>query len=124
MTQSHVVWRTTKGCSYVPSPVVSGEYFLVAADNGIASCFVADTGERVWMERLGNHYSASLIEANGLVYFLADDGELKIVRPGRQLEVVAVNQLGEYCFASPAVSQGQLFLRSEKHLVCIGSPGK
>lgn len=122
VTKSHVVWRTTKGCSYVPSPIVSGEYFLVAADNGIASCFVAATGERVWMERLGSHYSASLIEANGLVYFLADDGEMKIVRPGRQLEVVAINQLGEYCYASPAVSQGKLFLRSEKHLVCIGSP--
>ena len=122
VTNSHVVWRTTKGCSYVPSPIVSGEYFLVAADNGIASCFVADTGERVWMERLGNHYSASLIEANGLVYFLADDGEMKIVRPGRQLEVVAVNQLGEYCYASPAVSEGKLFLRGEKHLYCIGPP--
>jgi hypothetical protein len=120
VTQSHIAWRTTKGCSYVPSPIVSGEYFLVAADNGIASCFVADTGERVWMERLGKHYSASLIEAGGLVYFLADDGEMKIVRPGRELEIVAVNQLGEYCFASPAVSQGQIFLRGEKHLYCIG----
>jgi outer membrane protein assembly factor BamB len=120
VTQSHIVWRTTKGCSYVPSPIISGEYFLVAADTGIASCFVADTGERVWMERLGKHYSASLIEANGLVYFLADDGEMKVVRPGRELEIVAVNQLGEYCFASPAVSQGQIFLRGEKHLHCIG----
>jgi outer membrane protein assembly factor BamB len=122
VTNSHVVWRTTKGCSYVPSPIVSGEYFLVAADNGIASCFVAGTGERVWMERLGSHYSASLIEAGGLVYFLADDGEMKIVRPGRQLEIVAVNQLGEYCYASPAVSQGKLFLRGEQHLVCINPP--
>ncbi|NLF67597.1 MAG: PQQ-binding-like beta-propeller repeat protein [Candidatus Anammoximicrobium sp.] len=121
VTDSHIVWRTTKGCSYVPSPIVSGDYFLVAADNGICSCFVAATGERVWMERLSSHYSASLIEANGLVYFLADDGETKVVRPGRQLEVVAVNPLGEYCYASPAVSQGQLFLRSEKHLVCIGN---
>jgi len=122
VTQSHIVWRTTKGCAYVPSPIVSGEFFLVAADNGIVSCFVADTGERVWMERLGKHYSASLIEADGLVYFLADDGEMKIVRPGRELEIVAVNQLGEYCFASPAVSRDQMFLRGEKHLVCIGAP--
>ncbi|HPM79424.1 MAG TPA: PQQ-binding-like beta-propeller repeat protein [Candidatus Anammoximicrobium sp.] len=122
VTHTHVAWRTTKGCSYVPSPIVSGEYFLVAADNGICSCFVAATGERLWMERLSSHYSASLIEANGLVYFQADDGEMKIVRPGRQLEVVAANPLGEYCYASPAVSQGQIFLRGEKHLYCIGQP--
>jgi outer membrane protein assembly factor BamB len=122
VTDTHVVWRTTKGCSYVPSPITVAEYFLVAADNGIASCFVADTGQRLWIERLGKHYSASLVEANGLVYFLADEGEMKIVRPGADLEVVALNQLGEYCYASPAISNGQMFLRGEKHLYCIGKP--
>jgi hypothetical protein len=122
VTDTHVVWRTTKGCSYVPSPIVSDRYFLVAADNGICSCFIAETGERLWMERLAKHYSASLIEARGLVYFLDDEGVTKIVRPGPQLEIVAENPLGEYCFASPAVSNGQIFLRSEKSLFCIGPP--
>ena len=120
VTESHIVWRTTRGCSYVPSPIVSGDYFLVAADNGIVSCFVADTGERVWMERLGKHYSASPIAANGLVYFPADDGEMTLVRPGRELEIVAVNPLGEQSYASPAASRGQIFLRGERHLFCIG----
>ena len=119
VTDTHIVWRTTRGCSYVPSPIVVGDCFLVAADNGIASCFVAATGERLWMERLGSHYSASLVEANGLVYFLADDGEMKVVRPGAALDVVAVNRLGEHCFASPAVSNGQMFVRGEKLLYCI-----
>jgi hypothetical protein len=54
------------------------------------------------------------------VYFLADDGEMTIVRPGEKLDVVAKNKLGEFCYASPAISQGQLFLRSEKSLFCIG----
>ena len=122
VTDTHVVWHTTKGCAYVPSPIICGEYFLVAADTGIASCFVADKGERLWMERLGVHYSASLVTAGGLVYFLADDGVMKIVRPGPQLEVVAVNPLGESCYASPAISRGQLFLRGAKHLFCIAEP--
>ena len=72
------------------------------------------------MERLGKHYSASLVTAGGLVYFLADDGITKVVRPGPKLDVVAENPLGEYCYASPAISQGQIFLRGEKHLYCIG----
>lgn len=120
--QDQIVWRTTKGCSYVPSPIVVGKYFLVAADNGTGSCFEARTGERYWQERMGKHYSASLVAAGGQVYFLADDGITKVVRPGEgpQMEVVAENALGEYCYASPAISQGKLFIRGEKHLYCIG----
>ncbi|MFT5524822.1 MAG: outer membrane protein assembly factor BamB [Pirellulaceae bacterium] len=119
VTDTHVVWRTTTACSYVPSPIISGNHFLVAADNGVCSCFEATSGERLWMERLGKHYSASLVEANGLVYFAADDGIVKVVRPGAKLDVVAENNLGEYVFASPAISNGQLFIRGENHLFCI-----
>ncbi len=120
VTKTHVAWHTTKGCAYVPSPIVVGPYFLVASDGGIASCFQCATGKRYWMERMGSHYSASLIAAGGAVYFLADDGRTKIIRPGPQLEVLADNPLGENCYASPAVSQGHIFLRAEKHLYCIG----
>jgi outer membrane protein assembly factor BamB len=115
-----IAWRTTKNCSYVPSPVLCGEHLIVAADNGIASCYHARSGELLWTKRLGKHYSASLVTAGGLVYLLADDGEMKVVRPGPKLDVVAENPLGEYCYASPAISQGQIFIRGEKHLFCIG----
>ena len=123
VTDTHVVWHTQKGCSYVPSPIASrdGKYFLVVSDEGIASCFEASTGKRHWMERIGPHYSASLVLAGGLVYFLADDGTMKLVRPGGELDVVVENPLGENCHASPVISQGQLFLRAEKHLYCVGN---
>ncbi len=120
VTDTHIVWRTTKGCAYVPSPIVEGEYFLVVSDKGIASCFVAETGERVWMERMGPHFSTSLISAEGLVYFLCDDGTMTVVRPNREFDVVAKNELGEETFASPAVSQGQIFIRGVDHLFCVG----
>lgn len=120
LTDDYIPWRTKRNCSYVPSPIVEGQYFLVAADNGIATCFVAETGETAWVQRLGVHYSASLVSANGLVYFTADDGITKVVRPGPTLDVVAENKLGEYVYASAAISQGQLLLRGEKHLFCIG----
>jgi len=120
VTDTHIVWRTTKGCSYVPSPIAAGEFFLVASDGGIASCFDAASGRRHWMERIGRHVSASLVSAGELVYFLDDDGITKLVRPGERFEQVADNPLGEYCFASPAISQGNLFIRSEAHLFCIG----
>jgi hypothetical protein len=119
ISDSHVIWRTTRNCSYVPSPIVMGEYFLVAADNGVVSCLAAESGELHWVERMGKQYSASLAACNGLVYLIADDGETKIVRPGKTVDLVAENQLGENCFASPAISGGRLFLRGEQHLYCI-----
>ena len=115
-----IVWRTRKNCSYVPSPIVCGNYLLVAADDGIATCYEAASGKLQWTARLGKHYSASLVTAGGLVYFLADDGLMKVVRPGPKLDVVAENPLAEYCYASPAISRGQIFIRGEKHLFCVG----
>jgi outer membrane protein assembly factor BamB len=119
VTKSHVLWTTSKGCSYVPSPISIGPYFLVVADNGVASCFMAKTGKRLWMERLPGRHSASIISANGLAYFLSDRGVMTVIKPGPKFEVVAQNNLGEETNASPAIYNGQIFLRGDKHLFCI-----
>lgn len=121
VTKTHVVWHHTRGASYVPSPVLVGDYFLLVSDGGIASCFEAKTGERLWQKRIGLRFSASAVTAGGLAYFLSDDGAMTVLRPGVKFDRVAVNELGENSYASPAVSGGQLFLRAEKHLFCIGS---
>ena len=60
----------------------SGDYFLVVADNGVASCFVAETGERHWRERLPGGHSASIIAANGLAYFISDEGIVSVLKTG------------------------------------------
>jgi outer membrane protein assembly factor BamB len=120
VTQTRIVWRTTKGAAYVPSPIVAGDWFLVVSDSGVAHCFEAATGTILWTERLGEHH-ASLVSANGLVYFLGDNGVMNVVRPGPVFERVAQNDLGEGTFASPAISQGQIFLRGNQHLFCIGT---
>ncbi|MFT5467975.1 MAG: outer membrane protein assembly factor BamB [Verrucomicrobiales bacterium] len=125
VTDSHVRWHETVGASYVPSPIAIGPYFLVVADNGVASCFVAETGEKLWRERLvttgrGGH-SASLISANGLAYFVSDGGVMTVVKPGKELDIVAQNELGEKMSASPVVYDGKLYLRGHEHLFCIGS---
>jgi len=121
VTDTHVLWQKDRDCSYVPSPIAFGPYFLVVADNGVATCFEAKTGKSCWRERLGPHYSASLVSANGLVYFLSDKGVMTVVKPGEELDIVARNELGENTYASPAISNGQIFLRGDKHLYCIGT---
>lgn len=120
VTETHIAWRHTKGAGYVPSPVAVGEHFLIVTDGGVASCLECDTGKRLWTERLGTHYSGSLVAAAGFVYFTDDAGLTKLVRPGPQLDVAAECPLGEACFSSPAVSQGNLFFRGEKHLIAVG----
>jgi hypothetical protein len=120
VTDTHVVWRTTRSASYVPSPVSIGEYFLVVSDNGVASCFIAESGERLWNERLPRRHSASVISANGLAYFLSDQGVMSVIRPGKEFDLVASSNLGEECNASPAIYDGQFYIRGDKHLFCIG----
>ncbi len=120
ITRTHVVWQKDRDCSYVPSPVVIGPYFIVVDDNGVLSCFEAKSGKRFWRERLRGRHSASLLSANGLVYILSDKGAMTILRPGEEFEVVGRNELGEETNASPVVSGRKLFLRGDKHLYCIG----
>ena len=124
LTETHIAWRERRGASYVPSPVVLGDYFLIVSDAGIASCFDAAKGTRHWMERLGGGHSASAITANGLAYFVSDRGITTVIRPGKEFEVVAKNDLKESTSSSPAISQGQLFIRGHQHLFCIGAPSK
>jgi len=120
VTKTHVVWRDTAGASYVPSPIAIGDYFLVVADNGVASCFVAETGERHWRERLPGGHSASIIAANGLAYFISDEGIVSVLKPGPGFKVIAQSEVGENVYASPAVYGDQFFIRGEEHLFCIG----
>lgn len=121
VTESHVAWHSTQAKCYVPSPVLVGKHLFVADDRGTANLFDTESGDRVWQDRLGKHFSASLIAANGMAYFTADDGITKLVKPGEKMDVIHENKLGEYTFASPAVSNGQLFIRGEKHLFAIGT---
>jgi len=120
VTDTHIEWRTKENTSYVPSPIALGDYFLIVSDEGIASCYEAATDRRTWRQRIGPNYSASLVSAGGLAYFLSDEGVTTVVKPGEKYDAIAVNPLGEACYASPAISQGQIFLRAEKHLYAIG----
>ena len=116
---SHVKWHYTKADSYVPSPIACGDYFIIVSDGGIGTCYEAESGKIQWQERLGTHYSASLVTAGGLVYFLDDNGLMKVIKPGATLEVVAENKLAEETYASPAISQGKLLIRGTDSLYCI-----
>ena len=115
-----IAWRTTRGVAYVPSPIAVDDWFFITDDRGFAHCFDAKTGEILWEQRFGRQH-ASLVSAGGLVYFLNDDGVCNVVRASNKFELIAKNELGEKSYASPALSDGEIFLRGEKHLFCIAA---
>lgn len=120
VTASHVRWKTPRNCGYVPAPIIAGGRLLLTSDDGVANCYDTASGERQWMARAGGHYSGSPVAAEGLVYFTDDVGVTKVVKPGPEFAVVAENDIGEECYSSPAVSDGRIYFRGARHLVCVG----
>jgi outer membrane protein assembly factor BamB len=119
LTKSHVAWRSKRGSPYVPSPVCYGGYFYLVDDKGWATCLNAATGKQVWKERMGRSFQASLVAGDGKVYYTDLEGGVTVVKAGPKFQVLARNEVGEMVVASPAVSNGQIFLRGQKHLFCI-----
>src|SRR4029078_8053865 len=112
VTKSHVQWHVTKAQAYVPSPIAHDKYFFMVNHNGVASCWESATGKNQWTERLGRHHSASPVSAGGLLYFRDDEGTTYVLKGSNQFEVVSKNPLGDEAYASPAISDGQIFIRT------------
>jgi outer membrane protein assembly factor BamB len=121
ITTSHLVWSTPNGPD-VPTPVTDGKHFYIANDRGIMWCLDAKTGQEIWGQQriAAASYSASPVLADGKIYVTSEDGLTTVVKAGPKFEVLAENKLDEYTLSSPAISNGQIFLRTTKHLYCIG----
>lgn len=122
VTDTHVAWRASKGAPLAPALVVLSDELYAVNNAGIATCWDARTGRVHWQERIGGPHSASPIAGAGRLYFLAEDGTTRVVPAGREFSLLATNPLGEPAFASPAATEGALFLRTTRHLYRLGVP--
>ena len=118
VTESHVQWQTTKGAYYVPSPVCTDQFLFSTMTNGVVHCLDISTGSTLWEEKLGKQYSSAVL-ADGLVYMPNDEGQITVIKPGPTFVPVSTNSIGETMNAPPAISNGKIYLRGEKHLFCI-----
>lgn len=107
------------GASYVPSPIAANGHFYVVSDTGSLSCLETQTGKRLWKKKLARHVSASPVLADGHLYFVDDDAVTYVLKANAESAVLHKNKLDDECYASPAVSQGQIFLRGLHNLYCI-----
>lgn len=121
ITQSHKLFAFLNGPD-VPTPVTDGKYFYSVNDRGIVYCLDAKTGAEIYGgQRLKPAtYSASPVLADGKIYITNEEGLTSVFRAGPQFEVIAENPLNDYCLSSPAISDGQIFIRTTGHLYCFG----
>ncbi|MCH7824741.1 MAG: PQQ-binding-like beta-propeller repeat protein [Acidobacteria bacterium] len=122
----HVVWSVPRGGSYMVTPMVYGDYLYNLRNNGALSVFNARTGERMYQARLGagGGFSASPVAADGKVYFTGEDGDIFVLEAGPEFELLATNQMGEVCMATPAISEGMLLFRTQGHVVAVAAPAR
>jgi outer membrane protein assembly factor BamB len=121
VTETHLAWRAVRGGPHVPSPILVNDRLFIVSDTGVMTCLDADSGQLVWQERIRDQFSASPIEAGGLLYFPSESGVTYIVRAADHFELVAKNELGSPILASPAVAAGdRIILRTQAELLCIG----
>jgi len=118
-----VVWSQAKGNSYTPSPVIFDNKLYVLTDSGMISCYNARTGEPYYQQvRLPKPYNfkSSPVGANGRLYLASEDEDVIVLRMGEKYEVLATNTMTDQVFiATPAITGGEIFLRSKTRLYCI-----
>ena len=121
VTESHRLFSFEHGPD-VPTPVSDGKYFYVVNDRGIMWALDAETGEEIWgQQRVApGTYSSSPVLVDGKILVTSEDGVTTVVRSGPEFEILAENSLDDYSLSSPAISQGQIFMRTAGHLYCIG----
>lgn len=124
-TNAHIAWSKKRGGPYMPTPIVYGDYLYTCANNGTLTCYNAKTGEQIYRERLagrgsGYAFTASPVAADGKLYFTSEDGEIFVIKAGPAYELLAANAMGEVCMATPAISEGMIFIRGHQHVYGIG----
>ena len=118
--ESHVAWRVPTGAPYISSILYYEGLIYMANGNGIVAAVDAETGRRVWQDRIGGIFSASPVAGDGKVYLFSETGETVVLQAGRELHVLQRNDLGERVVSSPAVSDGRIFIRTDLSLVAVG----
>jgi outer membrane protein assembly factor BamB len=124
VTASHRLWQNRFGNPQrVGSVVAQGQRIYAVAEPGFPQCFDLQTGTEFWDQRrsLAGQVYGSLVHADGKLYATTTSGVTLVLAAGAKLQVLAKNDIGERVLASPAVSDGDIFIRSHKHLWCISS---
>ncbi len=124
VTHQNVVWLHKRGAPYVCSPLLYQGRLYVHNEQGILTCFAATSGRILYRKRLEGKFIASGVAGDGKLYLTNDAGMTFVIKTGDEFHLLAKNSLQEECLASPVISGGQLLMRTQFHVYCIGRPSK
>jgi outer membrane protein assembly factor BamB len=122
-TNDSIVWSMTGRGSYMPTPLVYKGTLYVLANGGLFDAYDLKTGKEVYRQRLptvGSGFSASPIAADGKIYLSNEDGEMLVIAAGEKFSHIATNSMGELLMATPALSEGVMYVRSSESVFAIG----
>ncbi|MBL8207668.1 MAG: PQQ-binding-like beta-propeller repeat protein [Blastocatellia bacterium] len=118
-----VVWSRSGRGSYMPTPLVYDGIVYVLANNGLLDAYDLKTGEEIYRQRLplvGSGFSASPVAADGKIYLSNEDGDMLVIAAGRKFAHLGTNTMGELLMATPALSEGVMYVRSSQSLFAVG----
>jgi outer membrane protein assembly factor BamB len=122
VTDSHIRWKTRRGVSNIPAPLVVGDFLYMITDSGgMVSCYNAKTGEQIYSERLGglqNHW-VSPVYANGKIYMFSRDGIFSVIEAAPKFNVLSTNKSDTTFVSMPAIVGNSMLIRSNTHLYRI-----
>ena len=118
-----VAWSKTRRGGYMPTPLIYRGQLYVLNNDGLLSCYDLRTGTEHYQERVPHRsfgFSASPVAGDGKIYLAGEDGLVFVLQAGTQLKLLATNPVGEPLMATPALSDGTLYLRGSRHLFAVG----
>jgi outer membrane protein assembly factor BamB len=122
-SNQHIVWSRQRTGSFMPTPLIYQGFLYVLQNQGILSCYDLATGETKYTERIphqGGGFSASPVASDGKVYLPSEDGDIFVVKAGAKFELLGTNRIGQLLMATPAISDGMMFVRAQYDLFAIG----
>ncbi len=120
-SNEHIVWSLRRGGAYMQTPLLYGDFLYNLRGNGALECYDARTGERIYREKVGDaaSFSASAVAADGKLYLPSEQGNMFVVKAGKEFELLGTNAMNDILMATPAISEGALFIRSHHYLFAV-----
>ena len=122
----NIVWTHNKGTAYVSSPILVGDYLYIMNDQGVITCLDARTGKVLYeggRPPEPARFMASMVAVGDRILQTSEEGDIFVVRAGPKHEVLGKNSISEPVQVSPAIANGRIYIRGDKHLFAIGSTG-
>ncbi len=120
-TSAAVAWSDTKNGTYMPTPIVYGDCLYTCNNTGLTTCYEAKTGKQIYQKRISGRggFTASPVAADGKIYLTSEEGQVRVLKAGAGGEVLAVNEIGDTCMATPAICAGAIYYRTQHYLISI-----